>query len=130
MQTNFLGSNLTILWHFEKWNFHKLQNLKFFAADFSGFSLKIFLNSEKYHNLVKISFTYRWNPLEKLVRLKRLFSYSTRIRASTRENVFLTKVSITPTVHNFFCIFCLYLSNDTGFIIIHRQFVGKKSQFF
>ena len=51
-QTNFIGSNLTILWHFEKLNFQKLQNHKFFAADFSEFSLQIFLNSKKYHNLI------------------------------------------------------------------------------
>ena len=45
----FKSDHFMALW---KLNFHKLLNLKFFAADFSEFSLKIFLISEKHHNLV------------------------------------------------------------------------------
>ena len=44
--------------------------------------------------------------------------------------MFLTKVAITPTVHNFFlCIFCLYLSNDTGFYNYLLPICLQKNQF-
>ena len=50
-EPTFPSSNFTILWLFEKYNCQK-KNLKFLAAEFLEFALKIFLNTEKYNNLV------------------------------------------------------------------------------
>ena len=76
------------LWNFEKRN---SKNIKFLSAEFLEFSLKMFLNTKKYHNLlnflVKFLFIYHWNPLEKLEKL----NSSTPYLASSLTNNWLKK---------------------------------------
>ena len=86
--------------------------------------LNLFLNPViNLSELSQVLFIYHWNPLETL---QTLFSYLTNIRTSTVENVLLTKVAITPTVHIFFCISFLYISIDAGFHNYLSQIFIKK----
>ena len=123
------GDMRTILWHhYEKYN------LKFFAAEFLEFSLKFFLDYWKVSYLNQFLNEYFCSPivgllLKSLKHYKWLFSYSTNIRTTKSENKFLTKVAITPTVHNIFSFFSfsVYTYLLTLFLLInYRQFCQNR----
>ena len=89
MRTNFLGSDLTILWHFEKWIFKNYQILNSLLLFFQNFLLKFFWTLKSIITWSIFEFTYRWNPLEKLGTLKKVvFIFNKNKGVYMRKRVF------------------------------------------